>query len=338
MAAVDENTLSMDEVAAAQAQLRHIATAHWGARALHTAVSLDLFSALAARPMSAGDLARSLGTHPRATEMLLNALCSMGLVDKRQDAYDNSAVARLFLQQGSDYFQGQLIGMYGSGWKRWERLEDAVRRGGLDPQDHEPLGADFTRSMSNSAAVAAPLAARRLDLSRVKRLLDVGGGPGMYSIAMAQARAELRAFVLDLEPATAVANEYIQAAGLADRVSTITADYHQADFGQSQYEMVLLSNVLHSNSLDQCKALLRKAYDAVVSEAPCVVNELLLKDDKTGPMASTLFGLNMLLNTASGQAFSGWELTDLMQTIGFIRLQILPLDPTPYSLVIGYHP
>jgi len=336
MAAVDENTLSMEEIAEAHSTLRQIATGHWTARVLHVATSLGLFDALG-RGMSAGDLAQTLSTHPRATEMLLSALASLGFVEKHKDHWVPSAASRLFLAKNSELYQGPLITLYADSWPRWQQLEDALRSGSLGTVNRG-FDADFLHSMANSAAVTAPIVASRLDLGRVNRMLDVGCGPATYSITFAKKKPNLQVDALDLEPATQIARGYVTQAGLSDRINLMAGDYTNMSFGEAKYDLVLLSNILPSHSISECKALLANVFNSLTSEGMCVVNDFILKDDKTGPLMSTLFGVNMLVNTAAGATFSGWDLTDMMQTVGYIRMQIVPLDPTPYSLVVGMHP
>jgi hypothetical protein len=341
MAAVEENTettLSLEEIAEAHSSLRQLMTAHWGARALHVAVSLDIFNTLERRPMPAEELAQNISTHPRSTEMLLGALCSLGFLEKEDDQYKNTALAKVFLVKDNSYCQAQLIKLYANGWDRWQRLEEVVRQG-APKTESTVFDANQVRAMSNSGMVTAPLVAKNLDLSRTRRILDVGGGPATYSIALAQGHPDLQLTILELDAAAPVTQEYVSAAGMQDRITVKVGDYLKTDFGKANdYDMVLLSNILHSHSVDVCKSLLRKAFNCLGNEGQCVVNDFLLLDDKTGPLYSSLFGLNMLLSSAQGATYSRREITDMMQGEGFIRCQYYPLEPTPYTLVIGLHP
>jgi predicted nicotinamide N-methyase len=336
MAPVDE-TLSLEDIAAAHTSLRQLMTGYWGARALHAAVKLGVFEALSASAMKASELAEAAAVDTRAAEMLLNALTALGLLEKEKDAYKNSVVSQVFLLPSSEYYQGQLIAMYADDWELWQGLDEAVRRGrptGYVP----PFSNDMVHAMHGSAAVTAPMLLKKVDLSRVKRVLDIGGGPGTYSVALAKARPDAQITIVETPQASLVTREYIEREGVGERVRIQTGDFHQMDFGKESYELILLSNVLQMQSTEEARGLLKKAFEAVVSEGQCIVNEFLLRDDKTGPLFSTLFSLHMLLHTPQGRTWSGWEVTDAMQTEGFIRAQIVPMDPTPYSLVVGTRP
>jgi SAM-dependent methyltransferase len=334
---VAANTVGLEELAEVQASLRALATAHWTAHALHAALSLGLFTCLESGPKSLDDIVQALGADARAARSLLSSMASIGLVEVAQGRYALSEVSRQLLLPGSPYYQGDLIAMYARGAQQWLALEDSIRTGKPAPRptQHDDT---FIRSMRNSASVCAPLVAAQLDLSRVRRVLDVGGGPGSYAVALAQRKADLHADVLDLAAARAPLAETAAAAGLSDRIHFIEGDFHEVSFGDQPYDMVLFSNILHSYPKDTCSALLAKAFAALVPEAPCVVHEMLVTDSYSVPLLPSLFGLNMLLNSSGGTSYSAWECTDMMQSVGFIRMQVVPLTPTPGSLVIGFHP
>lgn len=338
MAPVDE-TLSLEDIALAHGSLRQLMNGFWGARALHAAMAVGIFDALVGGPMEATPLAGCLGLDGRGAEILLNALVALGLLEKDQSQFKNSAVSQVFLVRGATYYQGRLIAMSAGDWATWERLQESVRLG------KPPGGArtrtfdnERVRAMNDSATVAAPMVARKLDLSRVKRVLDVGGGPATYAIALARTAPDIDVTVIETAEGSAVTREFVAGANMTERVRIVSGDFHQLDFGSGVYDLVLLSHILHLQSAETCRTLLGKAFHALTSEGQCVVHEFLLRDDKTGPLMPALFSLNMLLNTEHGRSYSGWEITEAMQNEGFIRVQIVPLDPTPSSLVIGIRP
>lgn len=339
MATVDE-TLSLEDIAAAQANLRQLMCGYWGARVLHVAVKLDLFNVLEAGPLNVATTAEKIRADVRATEMLLNACVALGLLEYEKEGtvtYKNSAVSAVFLVRSSEYYQGQLVSMYSDDWALWEKLYEAVRKGGpvgiTPPFDNEKI-----RAMNDSASVTAPCMLKKLDLSRVHRVLDVGGGPATYSIAFARACPDAQITVLETPQGSQVTRDFVNAAGMSDRIAIETGDFLTDEFDREAYDLVLLSNIVHQLSTDHCRLLLKKSFEALASEGQCLVNDFLLRDDKTGPLLSTLFGLNMFLHFENGRTYSGWEITDYMQTEGFIRVQIVPLEPTPYSYVAGTRP
>lgn len=339
MPPVEENALSIEDIAEAQAGLRQLLASHWSARVLHAAISLGVFDELNRSTLGASELAQAISTHPRATETVLSALVSLGLVEKNDGKYQNSPISNLFLAKSSEFSQVDLARLYASDWNRWEDLESAIRKGNADfASIAGESNVKFVRAIGNSAMVTAPLLAKALDFSQVKRILDLGGAAGRNAIAIATAQPDVEIDVLESETAAPLAQETISQANLQDRIKVLIRDYQKDDLGSDQYHLVLLSNVLHKWNPEQCRTLLGKIYGVLHGEGQCVISDFLLSDDKTGPLFSSLFAVNLLLNIPLGSAFSKWEITDLLQTAGFIRIQSFPLDPTPYALVIGMHP
>ncbi len=67
--------------------LASLASGHVEARIVQVAVSLGVFDALERKGQNALSLSSSLGTEQRATEMFLNALASLGLLNKQAKGY-----------------------------------------------------------------------------------------------------------------------------------------------------------------------------------------------------------------------------------------------------------
>ena len=334
MAPVDE-TLSVEDIAAGQASLRSLMTAFWGARALHAAVALDLFNALASRPMKAAELAEQTSCDPRGCELLLHALVALGLVEREDGTFKNSALSQVLLLGSSPYDQSALVAAAGNGWGPWQAL-DAALRGSSPPR--RPLGGrEGLRAARDLGAVVAPLMLRKIEMSRVKRVLEIGAGPATATITLATANPDLEATLVDGPESAAITHEYVQAAGLSNRVRVVAHDPLEAEFGRECYDLVVITN-LHRYSDATTRILLKKAFEATVSEGRCVISDALLRDDKTGPLPAALLALDCMLAGGGARAYSGWEVTDAMQTEGFIRVQIVPLDPLAHSLVIGTRP
>jgi ribosomal protein RSM22 (predicted rRNA methylase) len=192
--------------------------------------------------------------------------------------------------------------------------------------------------MYDGAKVGAPLVAEVLNLTGRKQLFDVGGGPGTYSIALVKRYSGLRAIVFDLPQTVEIAKEIIAASSVAERITTRAGDYFKGDFGRGN-DVVLLSAILHSMGPERSKLLLKKSYDSLIPGGLVVVREGLLDDEGTSPVGAVLFSLNMLVNTGSGQSYSGKEIMDLMSFVGFIQTRVVPLPPAARSsLVTGVKP
>ena len=169
----------------------------------------------------------------------------------------------------------------------------------------------------------------------VRRVLDVGGGSGVYAMAFLAAGAA-EAVVLDLPEVIALTKNYVAKAGLALQVFYIEGDYHTADFA-SGYDVVLFSAILHINSADENRALLRKASQALNSGGKVAVEDFILNDERTGPQRGTLFSLNMLVSTRAGDTYSEAEISSWMREAGLGEIVRHETGPGS-ALLVGRKP
>lgn len=322
-----------------------LATGYWASAVLFAATRLNVFAALADGPRPAAEVAGACATHPRATTMLLNALVALGLLARDGRGYANTAAARAYLVPGRPTYLGDALRYSQDLYPVWGQLEEAVRTNAPSLAPWTILGEDpektrhFVLGMHGRArGVAAGLAAV-LDLAGRRHLLDVGGGAGTYSILLVQKTPGLRATVLDLPGVVAIAREIIRASGVGDRIETAAGDYATAPFPPGA-DALLISGVMHRETPESCRALLRKAHAALAPGGLLVVSDVFFTDeDKIAPPFATLFALNMLLTSEHGSAHAAAEMAAWMGAAGFTGVQTRPLPPPmPHSMLVGTRP
>ena len=176
-------------------------------RVLLTAIELDLFNAVG-DGAAAADVARTLRTDARATEMLMNALVSLGMLEKRGGIFRNAPEAARYFTKGSPDDE-RLANMHKVHlWNTWSTLTQCVRDGTSvreRPTGSQDWTAAFIAAMHANASARASAVVPAVDVAQVRRLLDVGGGSGAYSIAFARANPELHAEILDLPSVVPIA-------------------------------------------------------------------------------------------------------------------------------------
>jgi (2Fe-2S) ferredoxin/SAM-dependent methyltransferase len=309
-------------------------------RVVLTAIELDLFTALG-RGSDGSGVAGKLGTDPRATESLLNALVAMDLLEKRDGIYTATAVsARYFVEGAPDDARAALMHTVHL-WPRWSTLTDCVREGtSVTFEEITEQGEEWTHAfisaMHRNAAFRAPLVVRAVGVGGVGRMLDVGGGSGAYSIAFARAKEDLHADVLDLYSVVPIAQGHIEEAGLSERVKTRVGDFRIDDFG-SGYDLVFVSAICHMNGLDENRDLLAKSFRALAPSGRIAIQDFILDSDKTSPRFAALFALNMLVGTRAGSSYSGDEYSRWLEEAGFRQVHPVEL-PGPTGLIIGCKP
>jgi len=315
-------------------RLRELLSGFRPSRVLLTAVELDVFNVLGDKFLSARQVAARIRADRRASERLLAALCGMGLLVEDNGRFANTATARRLLVRGGEEYQAGL-GHTVHLWESWSTLTAAVRRGRCLPRRARPQSwlDDFIAAMNDRAVPAAAVVAERIGLRGVKQVLDVGGGSGAYAMAFVRARQGITAVVFDLPEVVPLTRRYIEGAGLADRVHTHAGDY-LGDPLPSGFDLVLLSAIVHSNSADENRRLIRKCAKALNRNGRLVVQDFIMNEDRTRPVAGTFFALNMLVNTKAGDTYTANEIGSWMKAAGLsdIRLQEFPAGN---SLFIG---
>ena len=299
--------------------IMELATAFQRSRPLLTAFELGLFTTLTADARTSEQTADALGAHPRATDRLMNALVALGLLEKRDGRFSNTPLAEAYLVKGRpEYMAG--LGHTSHLWNTWSQLTEVVRSGepatvaGVNDRGDDWLR-PFIAAMHFRAKQGASEVVRLLDLDGVSRLLDLGGGSGAYAMAFARAGRGIAAVVFDLPNVVPLAKMYIAQEGLAAEVTTATGDYLSTPLGGG-YDMVFMSAVVHSNSADDNRLLMRKCAAALNPGGQIVVQDFLVSEARDGPLLPTLFALNMLVGTPEGDTYTESEVRSWMTQAG----------------------
>jgi cyclopropane fatty-acyl-phospholipid synthase-like methyltransferase len=322
-----------------------LALAYRSSMALFAAADLDLFTPLANGPMSADDVSRACGTQLEPTRLLLEACAAEGLVTREGDLFRNTAVADAYLVKGRPAYIAHGLKFAEDLYPAWGSLATAVRSGRPTMAHDTVLGEDkektraFVYAMHERARGISSVLPHTADFSGRKRLLDVGGGPGTYSIGLVRQTPGLTSTVLDLPGVLEVTREIVAEHGAADRIELKSGDYQTASFG-SGYDAALLSGIMHRETPETCRLLLRKTFDAMVSGGMVVVSDVFFEnDDRNSPPFATYFALNMMLMAEHGTTHAKTGMAAWMKEAGFAQVEVRDLPPpNPHSLVIGIKP
>lgn len=303
-------------------------------RCILTALELDVFTAVA-DGASAEEIGSRIHANARAVAMLLHALVSLGFLTKDGELYRNTALSARFFVHGSKDNQRDGLLHTANIWHRWSTLTEAVRRGTSVAMDREHT--DWTRNfitgMQRNARHRAPLVVKKLGADSIRRILDLGGGSGAYSIAFAKAMPSVHCDILDLPEVVPLTAQYVRDAGVSSQVTVRSGDMLRAEFG-SNYDLILLNAICHMFSEEQNQQLFRRARQALAPGGKLAIQDFILNNEKTGPQHAALFSLNMLVGTESGASYSEAEYTAWMNAAGFCDVTRIGL-PGPSDLIVG---
>ncbi len=297
-------------------QIIEIASGYQKSRILLTAFELDVFSAIGDGSLSFEDVARKIGARHRSTDRLMNALCAIGLLVKKGGHFANTPMSARYLVRGAEEYLsriGHMLNLY----RTWSTLTEAVRAGSsvtAREYDEKSL-VHFIEAMHHRAKKTAHRLISHIDLGGVRRVLDIGGGSGVYSMAFVRAGDNLRAVVFDTPAVITLTKEYIAESGLEDRIDTMEGDYHAGGFGTG-YDLAFLSAIVHINSYEENQALIGNAFAALSPGGRIVIQDHVMEDDRTAPARGALFAINMLVNTEKGDTYTEKEMREWLEKAG----------------------
>ncbi len=325
--------------------LMRLALAYRSSMVLFAAAELDVFTALAALPAAAGEVATRLGTEAEPTRMLLDACVAEGLLTREADRYANTPAAAAFLVRGERAYIAHGLKFAEDLYPAWGQLAQMVRTGRPTMPPETVLGEDkektraFVLAMHERARGMSAVLPHGADFGGRRRLLDVGGGPGTYSIALVQRTPGLTSTVLDRPGVLEVTREIVDSHGCGDRIELLPGDYLTSSFGNG-YDAALLSGMMHRETPANCRKLLAKTFEAMEPGGMVVVSDVFFDDDeKNSPPFATYFALNMMLMSDEGSAHAKTEMAAWMREAGFANIESRPLPPpNPHTLVLGTKP
>jgi len=322
-----------------------MASAFYQSCVLFATTDLGIHGHLAANPGSAAPaVAEALGLAPRQTALLLDAAAALELLRKEGTGYRNSEEAEQFLVPGAPGDLSDAIRYNRDVYGAWGRLPELLRSGQPVESPALHLGDDpertrtFVLAMHRRALAIGRAVVPHIDLTGCRQVLDAAGGPGTYSVLLAQQHPDASFTVLDLPGVVAVAEELIAEQQMKDHVLTHAGDYHRAVFPPGQ-DAVLFFGCLHQESPEAIGALLGKAYDALNPGGKVYIMDMMTDASHTQPAFSALFALNMALTTDDGWVFSDLELRRWLEAAGFhgFAVQALP-PPLPHWLASAHKP
>jgi ubiquinone/menaquinone biosynthesis C-methylase UbiE len=315
----------------------------WAARlslTLIAAVELDVFSIIAQGKKTAADIAKAVKAPRRGLERLLEALVGMGYLTKRGDQFALTPVSDTFLVRGKPSFMGDMADESRMTLPGWMRLAEVVRTGksvtGVDTSEGREFFPRLVRAifpLTYTGARSLVQAFPQAKLKKIERVLDVAAGSGAWSLPFAQAVPNARVTAVDYPEVTAVTREYAQHFGVGDRYDYLEGDLRQIDFGQKQYDAVILGHIIHTEGEKWGKALIRKSYRALKPGGTLVIAEMVPNDSRTGPVFPLLFGLNMILHTIDGDVFTMAQYKQWLRQAGFTSTKLVEIQaPSPVIL------
>ena len=305
----------------------------------------------------------------RPADVFVTAVVSLGLLDmavtnkefeekesdKRLLLYSNSEISEKYLNKNRPSHIGDFIIMMDKHLNnRWDKIGNSLKTNKpVEVVQSQASGQDmydlaktnngieqiqmFTHSMYGISVGPAMMLPKVFDFSIHNRMMDFGGGSGVYSIQLAKSNPDIPAVVMDLEPVCNVASQYIRDYDLQDGIQTKVIDFLTSNDFSKDCDVALLSHIIHFLGEENGKLPLKKIYDSLIDNGDSIVliSGWLLNSEKTGHIPSALMSLNMIVDQPEGRTYSFPEVSKMLTDVGFTNIEKKSLAG-PAEIVIGY--
>ena len=323
-----------------------LGTAFWASKTLLSAVELGVFSELADAGALDGEALRErLGLHPRSAKDFFDALVALGMLEREDGRYANTAATELFLDRAKPSYVGGMLEMANARlYGFWGSLTEGLQTG--VPQNEAKGGGDFfaalyadparlaqfARAMSGISVGSGRAIAAKFPWQDHGSVIDIGCAEGAVPVQIALAHEHIRGGGFDLPPIEPIFDAYVDRFGLGERLSFTGGDFFADPLPEA--DVLVMGHILHDWDLDEKRILLQKAYDALPEGGALIVYEAIIDDQRRENAFGLLMSLNMLIETPGGFDYTGADCRAWMQETGFRESYVEHLVG-PDSMVVG---
>ena len=295
-------------------------------RIILTAAELDLFTRLDKERATADDLAKEMVCNRRALTRLLDCLVTIDLLCKEDGLYHPTERGALLSSRHSETELPMVLHLNGL-WESWSGLTDTVKTG-TNPK-RKPIserGKDSLKAFIGAMHVVGRSLSQEIadsyDLAPYKKLLDIGGATGTYTISFLQKNPEMNGVLFDLPDVIPWAEEKLGTEGLLERVQLVAGDFYQDELPEG-CDLALLSAIIHQNGPEENLELYKKIYRVLVPGGKVLIRDHVMDPERTYPPQGTFFAINMLVNTRGGDTYTFQEIKDTLEAAGFVEVRLV---------------
>ncbi len=295
-------------------------------RVLFTATEMDIFSKVAGFHYTAAELARDGGWDERATTRLLDCLTALGFLHKEGQRYRLAEGTEVLTANHPASIRPMILHLNHI-WRNWSNLTGVIREG---KNEHLQKIGDWGGEVQEAFIGAMHVIGRELaeeiaaayDVSQFRRLLDIGGASGTYTMAFLRRNPQMRAVLFDFAPVLTLAKERLAQEGFLERVELAAGDFYLDEL-PAGCDLALLSAIIHQNSPAQNIELYKKIFRALLPGGVVLIRDHIMDETRTQPPAGAMFALNMLVNTTAGDTYTFAEVAEHLQAGGFVDVRLI---------------
>ena len=307
---------------------------------LFAAIDMDIFTILENGARNAADIAKAVGSNEQSLRRLVNALVALNLLETKDGMFLNSYISSQYLVKGNREYLGNAIHHTGNLWDFWEGLDKQIKSGKGKQPDDKYLGdfshrlKDYLFAMNDFAELKKDIIADAISINKYRKMLDVGCGPGTFTIKFVERNPLLDCTIIDLEPNLAYARELISKSGYQDRISVLPCQLLEDEIPGDGYDLIFISNLIHIYDETEVRKIVEKIWNKAARSGEIIIHDYILDDDGQGPLSASLFDINMFVGTPNGKCYTALEIKELLKEQGAKNVRQIPVG-LGSSLVIG---
>jgi hypothetical protein len=336
----------MSSPAPSPSNLLQIGLGFWASKTLLSAVEMEVFTELAKHPEDLETLTGRLGLHPRSSRDFLDALVSLGFLERKNGVYSNAPETDLFLDKNKPSYIGGMLEMANRRlFKHWNNLTTALRtgqpQGEAGPNATETFAAlyadparlkNFLGAMTGVSRGANMAIAAKFPWAQYKTVTDAGPAQGDLLVQVMLKNTHLTGTGIDLPEVAPVFEEYVAKNNLSSRVKFQPGSFFTDPIPFA--DVIMMGHILHDWNLEEKRMLVSKAFDALPKGGALLVYDAIIDDDRLKNTMGLLMSLNMLIETPGGFDYTGADCIGWMKEAGFQETRVEHLIG-PDSMVVG---
>jgi C-methyltransferase len=314
---------------------------HWKTGVIKAAITLDVFSRIAAGENTVEALALACSVKERGIRVLLDSLCGLGLLNKETGVYVLSRAADQFLVKGKTSYIGSAAMAFANmdDWEAMGRIDEAIMKGGPLKEEPDPqFWADVAMGLVPLGAYAGQLMCDILDIRPDTRegfrVLDIACGSGVYGFSILQRDHAATVTDYDLEDVLGVSAEVARDMGVGDRVIFNPGNIENPDFGENAFDLVIISHILQGYDPAMIEVIIGEIYRALVPGGRVVIHEFVPDEERVSKCLPLLFAAYMFAVTPGGGTYTFSEFSQWLTAVGFRSTKIHDL-PTQTSIIVA---
>jgi hypothetical protein len=324
-------------------RLQEMVQGFWHSGALMAAVELGLFTAVSKGAGSFAEAAAALDITETNAERLMTACVALKLLELGDDGrMTNAPDVERFLVEGSPRYAGPWMLFTKPRWDDWGKLSEKLKSKTVDRlgkygEFTVERAREYHKATYSIGMGAGRRFARQVDMSGRKRLMDLGGGSGAYSIVATGAYEGLKAVVLDLPAVVVVAREVIAENGASERVAAEACDF-TADPFPTDCDVAVMASNLPIYSREIIADVVKKTFDALLPGGEMHLIGETLDDDRRGPVGPALWGLSEAISGTTGLAHTNADCIGYFENAGFHDVTLNEFVPGSLARITGHKP